>query len=365
MNYTQLNPVPLPENGDEYNEIKSTIGTIFDWKYSLENKGLMGLYEKGKSLNWNATTELDWDTEVDMEKLIDGRKDQAQQRKLLFEVPPEISDDLWTRMLIERNSFMLSQFLHGEQGAMLGAARMVQVCPDAEAKFYAATQTLDETRHVEVYHRYLTEKLGSSYPIGKPLKGLLDDILTTSDWDMAFLGLQIMVEGVALGAFSFVKISNPDEPLLLDITDRIMQDESRHVAFGVNTLSQIYNNGELTESEMRQREDFVIEASYVLRDRLNADPIFDRLGVKLTPEMDRWNREAPFLKGVTHMTFSKVVPNLKRIGMLTPRVRDAYEKMDLLRFENYKDSIEDPNITPPEELVKILMSYIREDLKDV
>ena len=354
MDYLQHNPIPLVDN-KTHTSLQSTIKTIFDWEYSLKQKNLMRLYEKGKRLNWNAS-DLPWDTDVQPGN--QGRLLGPQARRLL-NIPDAITDEMFNKISLERNAFMLSQFLHGEQGALLVTAKLVQSCPDEESKFYASSQVTDEARHVEVYHRYLTEKLNTGgYPIIPSLKLLLDDIITASDWDISFLGMQIMVEGVALGSFSFVKMVNPDEPLITEITERIMQDESRHVAFGVNALSNIYKPGELSAQELREREDFVIEASHILRERLGGDQIFDKLGINMTPEIIEWDRNSVFLKGITHMTFSKVVPNLKRIGLLTPRVRKAYEQMDLLKFENNKDSLEDETIQPPEELVKGLMEHL-------
>jgi len=359
MKFHQKNPIPLPEVGAT-SSIKSTIETVFDWEYDLKRKNLLNLYEKGKALNWNAT-ELPWETDVDIEKIQKTRmKNGAGDMMRATLIPPKPVDDEFLMTLgIEQNAFMLSQFLHGEQGALVATAKLVQACPDEEAKFYAASQVLDEARHVEVYHRYLTEKLGTSYPILPSLGNLLDDVIEAKDWDMSFLGMQIMVEGIALGAFAFVKLSNPDEPLILEITERVMQDESRHVAFGVLTLEDMYKDG-LSENEMREREDFVLEASHVLKERLNSDQVLERLGIN-TPDWLEWQRNSPYLRGITSMVFSKVVPNLKRIGLLTPRVRKAYEQMNLIHFEHGKDSLEDVTVEIPDELVKSLTTMIGEN----
>ena len=359
MEYTQRNPIPLPSAGIT-TTIKSTIETVFDWEYDLKKKNLLKLYEKGKALNWNAT-ELPWDTEVDMEKIQSQRMKSGAGRLLrtTMQPPANVNDDFLAKMGIEQNAFMLSQFLHGEQGALVATAKLVQACPDEEAKFYAASQVLDEARHVEVFHRYLTEKLGTSYPILPSLANLLNDIVEAKDWDLSFLGMQIMVEGIAMGAFAFVKMTNPDEPLILELVERVMQDESRHVAFGVLTLEDLYKDG-LDGNELREREDFVLEASHVLKERLNSNQVLKRMGID-TPEWNEWQKTSPYLRGITQMVFSKVVPNLKRIGLLTPRVRKAYEQMDLLHFEHGKDSLEEPTIEAPQELIKSLMTVIGEN----
>jgi hypothetical protein len=253
---------------------------------------------------------------------------------------------------LNMTAWMLSQFLHGEQGALLATAKIVQGVPWEEAKWYAANQVADEARHVEVYHRYLTEKLGRSFEVNRHLRTLLDQIVSDSRWDMTYLGMQIIVEGLALAAFGLIKLQWPDEPLLQDITGRIMGDEARHVAFGVLSLEHLYTE-ELSAAELREREDFVIEATYLMRDRLLMEDVYARTGLDVKTWV-AWSIETPFMQGFRQMLFSKIVPNLKRLGLLTPRVREAYRKLDLLRFEHLKDSSEDPDVMPPNELIELL-----------
>ena len=358
MEYQQNNPIPMPESG-AFESVRSTIDTIFDWQYALEKKNLLSLYEKGKALNWNAS-DLDWSTEVSMEKMMRDRNQAGVGHMMatIMNPPKPLDDEQLVEMQLHMNAFMLSQFLHGEQGALVATAKIVQATPLEESKFYAASQVMDEARHVEVYHRYLTEKMGISYPIVPSLQTLLDDIVTDTRWDVTFLGMQIMVEGLALAAFSLMRMMMSGESLIQDITTRIMADESRHVAFGVLTLADLYTK-EMSGTELREREDFVIESTHLLRERLLMTPVFERLGwdAELWTE---WAKETPFMRGFRQMTFSKVVPNLKRLGLLTPRVREAYAKWDLLRFEHLKDSVEEAEPQPPEELVQLLMQFFQE-----
>jgi hypothetical protein len=167
--------------------------------------------------------------------------------------------------------------------------------------------------------------------------------------------MQIMVEGLALAAFGLQKMMMAEESLIVDITSRIMADESRHVAFGVISLEEIYKD--MTASELREREDFVMEATHLMRERLLMQPVFERLGWQADVWVP-WAQNTPFMKGFRQMLFSKIVPNLKRLGLLTPRVREMYGKLDLLRFENMKDSVEEPEMTPPAELVQMLMQFL-------
>jgi hypothetical protein len=352
MKYTQHNPLPIPEIGPT-EPIAVTMTSIFDWEYALKRENLMALYEKGKANTWNAT-DLDWSIDVDLEKIQRdyqgiGSQDVFNQ---MLSPPHPLDADQAVALNLNMNAWMLSQFLHGEQGALLATAKIVQGVPWEEAKWYAANQVADEARHVEVYHRYLTEKLGVSFGVNRHLRVLLDDIISDSRWDMTYLGMQIMVEGLALAAFGLMRLQNPDEPLIQDITTRIMADESRHVAFGVLSLEQLYTQ-ELSASELREREEFVIDATHLMRDRLLMEDVYERLGFDVKTWVE-WSNTTPFMSGFRQMLFSKIVPNLKRLGLLTPRVREAYAKLDLLRFEHMKDSSEDPEVASPMELVEAL-----------
>ena len=357
MQYQQRNPVPLPATGS-YESVRATIDTVFDWQYELRKQNLLALYEKGKSLAWNAN-DLDWSIDVNVERMIASRVANGlgpMMNSMLN--PPETLDDARVmEFQLNMNAFMLSQFLHGEQGALVATAKIVQGVPWTEAKFYAANQVADEARHVEVYHRYLTEKLGLSYEVSPSLNRLLDDIIEDPRWDVTFLGMQIMVEGLALAAFGVVRMQMADEPLIQDLITRVMGDESRHVAFGVLSLSDLYKTG-MTSTELREREDFIIEATHLLRDRLVPSPVFERLGWDVDVWTE-WSNSTPFMRGFRQMMFTKIVPNLKRLGLLTPRVRAAYEKLDLLQFEHHKDSVEEPEAPPPQELVQILELFLK------
>ncbi len=355
MRYEQRNPLPIPAAGATQS-VQTTIDAVFDWHYELRRSKLLELYEKGKAATWNAA-DLDWSVDVDLERMLAQRQVAGGGSAINhFLAPPRPLDDREAIELnLHMNAFMLSQFLHGEQGALLATAKIVETVPWAEAKFYAANQVADEARHVEVYHRYLTEKLGVSYEVHPSLAQLLDDILRDPRWDLTYLGMQIMVEGLALAAFGLQRLMMAQEPLLVDLTTRIMGDESRHVAFGVITLEEIYRD--MTAGELREREDFVIEATHLMRERLLMQPVFERLGWDLGTWLP-WAEGTPFMRGFRQMLFSKIVPNLKRLGLLTPRVRDYYEKLDLLRFEGLRDSVEEPDVAPPQELVQLLLQIL-------
>ena len=352
MNYTQHNPLPVPDVGP-LERVPVTMDTIFDWEYALRRQNLLTLYEKGKAATWNASN-LAWSTDVDLEKMTRERLagGAGEIFNQLLNPPHPLEPEQSVELNLNMTAWMLSQFLHGEQGALLATAKIVQGVPWEEAKWYAANQVADEARHVEVYHRYLTEKLGRSFGVNHHLRMLLDQIICDSRWDMTYLGMQIIVEGLALAAFGLIKLQWPDEPLIQDITGRIMGDEARHVAFGVLSLEHLYAH-ELSAAELREREDFVIEATHLMRERLLMEEVYERTGLDVKIWLP-WSIETPYMRGFRQMLFSKIVPNLKRLGLLTPRVREVYQRLDLLRFEHLKDSSEDPEVLAPAELLEVL-----------
>jgi hypothetical protein len=236
----------------------------------------------------------------------------------------------------ETFAWVLSQFLHGEQGAMLAAAQLVSAVPMTDGKYYASTQVFDEGRHVEVYDRYLHEKIGWSYPISEHLKKLLDLILKDVRWDMKILGMQIMVEGLALAAFGMMR-DYTREPLLKALTTYVMQDEARHVAFGVLALRDHY--GDMKESEVREREDFVYEAAVLMRNRFLYDQVWEKLGLPVE-ECKRISLESQGQQMFRQLLFAKIVPAVKQMGLLSDRQRQRFSDLGIIQFEHWQDPFE-------------------------
>ncbi|MDX1621822.1 MAG: ferritin-like domain-containing protein, partial [Nitriliruptorales bacterium] len=228
------------------------------------------------------------------------------------------------------SAWLNSQFLHGEQGALICSAKIVETVPDLDSKFYAATQTMDEARHVEAYAKYLNEKLELAYPINPHLKSLLDQTISDERWDFTYLGMQVMIEGVALAAFSMIR-DFTEEPLAKQLNAYVMQDEARHVAFGRLALKDAYEN--LTSKEREEREDFVVEASYLLRDRFLAEEVWDNLGFdteEVVSYVDKHQMMGEFRKAL----FSRVVPCVRDIGLFGPRVQEAFVDMGVMQFQD-------------------------------
>ncbi len=340
--------IPLPAAGP-IEAVAETSDTVFNWDYSLARDALVNLYEKGKRLQWNAATDIDWSIAVDPEEFPEFLPPEAFNAAL--NPPRRLDLSELKRMRVHQLGWMLSQFLHGEQGALLATAQIVNTVPWTEAKFYAASQVADEARHVEVYRRYLTEKLPYAFPVNPHLHTLLSQIIREPRWDMTYLGMQIMVEGLALAAFGMMHLMNPHERLLHQITNYVIKDEARHVAFGVLSLEEVYR--EMSAGELRLREELVIEAAMLMRDRLLMREVWERLGW----DADRWvqwSLQTPFMGGFRQLLFSKIVPNLGRLGLLTPRVRAAFERIGVLHFEHLPDSTEDESVTMPPEIVSFL-----------
>jgi hypothetical protein len=327
--------------------VKNNADTIFTWDYSLARPALRKLYEKAKVGQWNATTDLPWETSVDQEAIVVANNDQAVARGLSMDEAYFIGspvekwgDKEWVQFGIQQQNWTLSQFLHGEQGALLCTAKIVETVPWYDAKLYASTQVMDEARHVEVFARYLDEKLSGHYPINAHLRLLLDDIVNDSRWDMTYLGMQIMVEGLALAAFGFMH-QMTTEPLLKQLLRYVMSDEARHVAFGVLSLKEVYEG--MTAAELRERQEFAFEAAVRMRDRFLSQEVWDRMGVepaKIIPYV----LADPTRSVFQQMLFSKIVPNCKKLGLLDAAdgwLRDRFTEIGVIQFEDWADTGEE------------------------
>ena len=335
---------PPPQGPDEVlHVVEDQADAIFTWDYAKGARpGLDRLYEKAKTSQWNARTDLDWSIEVDQEAVVAanavandrGRVDLSGTRLERWD------DATWTRFGIESQNWMLSQFLHGEQGALVCTAKIVETVPWIDAKYYADTQVMDEARHVEVFATYLHEKLSGAYPVNPHLGALLDDIVRDSRWDMTYLGMQIMVEGLALAAFGFMH-QLTTEPLLKQLLRYVMSDEARHVAFGVLSLKELY--AELGESELRERQEFAYEAAVRMRDRLVQQEVWERMGVPLDEAMTVVAR-TPDQKIFQQMLFAKIVPNCRKLGLLDANggwLRDRFAELGVAEFEHLPDTGEE------------------------
>jgi hypothetical protein len=297
-------------------------GVRFVWDYAQSDARLRALYERGKAAQWNATTDIDWTAGVGTPDNI-GRPghDPPLQRDTSV-IPRERWDDFqW-----EFHSWMTSQFLHGEQGALLATGRLVALAPGLDTKFYAAAQAADEARHVEAYARYV-ELLGNTYPVNPSLKRMLDTVTAESRWDIVFLGMQIIVEGLALAAFRLEQTRSFD-PVIARLTQLVARDEARHVAFGLLALGELY--GELTLREKAEREEFVKEAALLMSRRFRLEEIWQRLDVDVREGANFALRDQKMID-FRRLMFTKIITSLAKVGLLTPGVRAHLEQLQLLR----------------------------------
>jgi hypothetical protein len=342
----------LAVTNSDREEAMSTVAqnaeAIFTWDYEKGARpALDKLYEKAKTSMWNGETDLPWETEVDQEAIVIANAEQNGAEGLGladFDVTgtpfERWTEDQWMRLGIESQNWTLSQFMHGEQGALICTAKIVETVPWIDAKYYASTQVMDEARHVEVFAKYLDTKLSGHYPVNAHLKMLLDDIVTDSRWDMTYLGMQVMVEGLALAAFGFMH-QMTTEPLLKQLLRYVMSDEARHVAFGVLSLKEFYEG--LGDAEIFERQQFAFEAAVRMRDRFLQQEVWERMDVPVKEAIELVMR-TPTRQMFQMMLFSKIVPNCKKLGLLDRNdkwLRHRFEEIGVIQFEDWVDTGEE------------------------
>ncbi len=306
--------------------VDGSFATHFRWEYQDGRENLLRLYQKGKDRQWDATTRIDWSQDLDPEN----------PEQLPDETIPIFGSPVFARLTTAEKatlrrhfqSWQLSQFLHGEQGALICTAKIVQQVPSMDAKFYAATQVIDEARHVEAYSRLLHDKFELAYPITPTLGRLLGNVLSDSRWDMTYLGMQVLIEGLALAAFALIR-DQSQNPLAAAVNAYVMQDEARHVAFGRFALRDYYP--QLTQAERDEREEFAVEACYLMRDRFQAEEVWATLGLPVD-ECAAYMLESGFMRNYRSALFSRIVPTMKEIGLWGPKIQKAYRDMNILGF---------------------------------
>jgi len=301
--------------------------TAFIWGYGDTVENIRKLYERGKSSQWNGSTYLDWSTPVDVEQNLFAPDPNMESEDWYRKLTPKERN----RLVVEGNVQTLSQFLHGEQGALIATTQLVEAVPSIDSKFYAATQVVDEARHVEVFDRYTREKMGHTYEITESLFSLLKAITSESRWDFKFLGMQLLVEGLALAAFMNM-LNRCNEPLLKKLLRLVMQDEARHVAYGVLSLRNFYV--QMNAKDRLERQEFVYEATIRMRDRLFSTQAYERCGIPAQTITDFMTR-SQYIKQFRSLMFVNVVPNMKKIGLLDGFLAEKYGEMGILQLQDF------------------------------
>jgi hypothetical protein len=305
-------------------DVPAAGATRLSWEYDDGRERLLSLYQRGKDKQWDAAKRIDWDLPVDPANVMGITEDLnpiygSRQWEILSQAErDELSHHL--------SSWLFSQFLHGEQGALTVAARIVESVPDMDSKFYAATQAMDEARHVELFSRFMRDKIGLFYPVNQDLAKLLSDALSDSRWDFPYLGMQVLIEGLALAAFG-VHRDVATNPLVKQTLAYVMQDEARHVAFGRLALRDYY--AELTAAERADREEFVVEGCYLMRNRFRQQEVWERMGFDVAECLD-FTEHSPVQQMFRTLLFSRIVPCVKDIGLWGPKVQHAYADLGVL-----------------------------------
>jgi hypothetical protein len=331
---TPANPDHNPFPEIDFYSTPTEIAWQFD--YEIDSQKLKNLYSKAKQRQWDAEQQLPWDTELDPSKPIIGEDRFMFHRVPFFQKLSQKQRDDFTA---HATCQLLSQFLHGEQGALMTAAAVTHAAPDYEAKLYSATQTMDEARHVEVYDLYI-KKLGMVYPMSPWLKKLIDVTLQSNSFAKTMIGMNMVVEGLALAAFHNMRLQATC-PLLKQLTEYVLADESRHVAFG-----NVYLREKIAEMHADDVEDlaqFAFEAVKVMADAnggpdgrgpRSMDPGFLKVleNCNIDPEdfikgmieagQAGINQEVP--PGHVHSFRDLMMPALVRVGAVTERSRELY-----------------------------------------
>jgi hypothetical protein len=298
----------------------------FNWEYDDGSAPLLELYEKGKQQQWDASERLDWSLQLDPENPMQLKDESISIYQTDYWQRMTDKEKAWLRRNLQANS--ISQFMHGEQGALIATAKIVATVPDVNAKFYAATQVMDEARHVEAYKRLLHEKFDLAYPITPSLKTLLEQTLTDRRWDMTYLGMQVLIEGLALSAFQAIR-DKSGNTLAGAVNAYVMQDEARHVSFGRLALREYYP--QLSDAERDEREEFVVEALYFMRDRFNQSEVWERSGLPVE-KLNELHYQSKQMNSFRGRLFSRIVPTVKDIGLWGPRVQKAFTEMGVMDY---------------------------------
>ena len=346
----------MPTNWDTAEILRTPMEICWQFDYAIDKEKLKNLYTKSKQLQWDAEQHLDWQLEIDPSKpLVDESRNGMDKIPILQKLSPSQRETFTAHS----TAHLLSQFLHGEQGALMTAAALTHAVPDYEGKLYAATQTMDEARHVEAYEMYI-RKLAIVYPMAPWLRNIIDITLTADHWVKIAIGMNMIVEGLALGAFHNMRRVTTCA-LLRQLTELVLRDEARHVAFG-----NIYVKEAVAEMHTDDREDtaqFAFEVVKYMSDAFGGpdgrgpqqpDPGF--LGVLETVDIDpedflkslievgESGLQADAPPGEIHSFKDLMMPALVRVGAVTKRTRELFSAEgipvwdDLTVLESMEDS---------------------------
>ena len=325
---------------------KNPMSIAWSFKYIMSGDKVEDLYKRAKQNQWDSDDLLPWDTMVDPSKPLINDRSDPYHRMPFFSKLSKSQQETFTA---HSTAQLLSQFLHGEQGALMTAACVTHSVPDATAKLYAATQTMDEARHVEVYAKYC-DKIAIVYPMSQMLKAVIDATLQSDRFEKVMIGMNMIVEGLALGSFNNMYRTTQCE-LLKQLTFNVMRDESRHVSFGHAYLGPVI--AKLPEDEVEDLAEFAFQAVSILMEGQAAatrggqvDPGFlavlensnidpkDFFKGMAEAEAEGITQELP--PGQIHSVKDLMLPALARVGLLTPTIRKKYAEAGIPIFEDLR-----------------------------
>jgi hypothetical protein len=308
-------------------DVKVPVELHWTWNYGSEVAELRNLYEKGKVNQWNAETDLDWSIPCTPDEFIVN-----PQASILAQITALMGKDEATQKAaaFDEIDYLLSQLLHGEQAALQLCGQLTNVCDKMDEKWYAASQVIDEARHIEAFSKFLQRKMGTIHPIGPTLKTLLDLLLAADSAQKKTLGMQTLFEGMAVGIMDLLR-SECRNPLLVETLRRVEQDEARHAAFGVLMMRRV-----VREAEPEQRDELEDWAFSIL-EALNANQQLDMLHVLgprygIDPEnVTRMFLSLPNFAELNSLAYMHtVVPNLRNLGLITERTRDRWKRVGMM-----------------------------------
>jgi hypothetical protein len=295
--------------------------------YASTSDELIALYERAKGRQWNASTELAWDSPPPADGNIIAEEMGTLYGTALYDA---LSAEQKHTLNRREAAWVLSQFLHGEQASLLACGQLMAALPEMDSKFYAASQGYDEARHVEVYRAYLLDRLGMLYPPSENLVFITETALGSPEWTMKLVGTQLVVESLAMGAFKTL-LDAARDPLLQDLLKYVMQDEARHVAFGRIALKRAI--AELSESERADYEDFVYYSSEVMASGFVPYPVFEECGIEVDDALLASIYGSEQRRRFRNDLFSVLLPHAKAVGLLTDRIRPKYAALGILDYE--------------------------------
>lgn len=307
-------------------DLDTPLHVHWSWDYISEIESLRALYEKGKSAQWNVETEIDWSLPVSEDELLFPVEESSLGQVLAL---MGADGDMVRAAVRAEMEWSLSQLLHGEQAALQLTAQLVNSMSDMDAKLYAGQQVVDECRHVEVFAKLLARKFGTVHPIGANVKWILDELLGAPRWHFKLVGMQIIFEGVAMAIFTDIVKRNHNE-LIRRAVRMVARDEARHAAFGVLALRD--ELATLSPTERDELEDWTWQVLEVVANGLMTslfEDVAPRYGIAPEPLAQMIFSSEGFWDARYHLFNHTVLPNLKKLGIVTERTRPHYDRFRL------------------------------------